>query len=89
MYEKRTIWKLHGELPDYQPNEKDPVEELLYGDPERIELKAQLKELKEKKLYDLCVKRKFNREPDKTVQEVKLGIDVFLDFFHNMEQNIK
>ena len=87
-------------LPDYQPNEKDPVEELLYGDPERIELKAQLKELKEKnpensyeelyeqflsdweetdevsrekKLYDLCVKRKFNREPDKTVLSEQKG----------------
>ena len=33
-------------LPAYVPNEKDPVEELLFGDPERIELKSQLREYK-------------------------------------------
>lgn len=33
-----------NELPEYNPNTKDPVEELLFGDPQRIELKSQLRE---------------------------------------------
>ncbi|MDY5578190.1 MAG: hypothetical protein SPF70_12115 [Lachnospiraceae bacterium] len=31
-------------LPDYVPNEENPAEELLFGDPERIELKSMIRE---------------------------------------------
>lgn len=34
-------------LPDYKKNEKNPVEEMMFGDPERMELKSQLREYKE------------------------------------------
>ena len=35
-------------LGPYVPNEKDPAEELLFGDPERIELKSLLREYRER-----------------------------------------
>lgn len=34
-------------LPAYSANEKDPVEELLFGDPDRLEIKSQLREYKQ------------------------------------------
>lgn len=42
----RELQEFVSMLPEYVPNEKDPVEEMMFGDPERIELKSQLREYK-------------------------------------------
>lgn len=42
----RELLEFVSMLPEYVPNEKDPVEEMMFGDPERIELKSQLREYK-------------------------------------------
>ena len=43
----KEILQFVEKLPAYVPNTEDPAEELMFGDPQRIELKSQLREYKE------------------------------------------